>query len=147
MKRRDYEESIEQRFCINLTKWSREHGILVTALKLNLTGRRGWPDRLIMWEGGNLLFIEFKRPGEEPRKLQVFIHGIIRDLGFEVEVYDDAHIALGRVQAKIRATAPPTKEYEIGGERSRVQVILEAWEGQDGGSPEGLRHPEEKRSR
>jgi len=63
-------------------------GLGVLYLKLNLQGRRGWPDRLFLYKG-RILFIEFKAPDEEPRKLQLYIHGILRANGFEVEVVDN----------------------------------------------------------
>lgn len=129
-----YEDCIENKFCINIGKWAREHNILLTTVKLNLKGRRGWPDRVVMWEGGNLTFIEFKRPGEEPRKLQTYIHEILNDMGFKVEVYDDADIALANIQAKIRATAPANEKYELGRTGGWVSAVLKAWEGEDGGS-------------
>lgn len=146
-RRDDYETSIENRFCINIGNWARDRGILVCTLKLNIKGRRGFPDRLVLWEGHNLLFIEFKRPGEEPRKLQKYIHEFLRDMGFEVAVYDDSDIAFRDVQAKIRATAPTAKEHEAGRYGTRLSSLFETGPGEDGGSSEGVRHPEEKRSR
>jgi len=129
----DMEMQIENRFCLNLNKWAREHNIVVVPLKLNLQGRRGWPDRLIMWEGGNFLFIEFKRPGEEPRKLQLYIHQLLRDIGFEVQVHDDADVALRTVQAKVRATTPADEKYVLGSTGSRLQAFLEARAREDSG--------------
>jgi len=38
-------------------------------LKLTPEGQKGWPDRLVVYEGGHF-FIELKRKGKEPRKLQ-----------------------------------------------------------------------------
>jgi len=43
----------------------------ITSIKLNLTGNRGWPDVIFMFEG-HVFFMEFKRPDEMPRELQVF---------------------------------------------------------------------------
>lgn len=56
-------------------------------LKLNVIGRRGWPDRLFIFKG-KVFFIEFKRQGEMPGKLQEIIHGRIREHGVEVHVVD-----------------------------------------------------------
>lgn len=58
-------------------------------LKLNVWGRRGWPDRLFLLPGPKMIFIEFKRASEEPRKLQEYVHGRLRALGFRVEVVDN----------------------------------------------------------
>jgi hypothetical protein len=57
-------------------------------LKLNVTGQRGWPDRLFMYEG-NVLFVEFKRPGEKPTLHQVWMHERIRAYGGTVVIIDD----------------------------------------------------------
>ena len=60
-------------------------GFLV--LKLNVIGRRGWPDRLFIYRG-KVFFIEFKRTGEKPGRLQEIIHERIRAHGVEVYVVD-----------------------------------------------------------
>ena len=57
-------------------------------LKMNLKGRRGWPDRLFIFHG-KVLFIEFKRLGEQPTPLQKFVHGVLQGHGMRVEVVDD----------------------------------------------------------
>ena len=72
----------------------------VEALKLNLQGNRGWPDRLVLLPG-RALFIEFKRPGEGPRPLQRFIHAKIEALGFEVCTYADAKEAIAYVTQRL----------------------------------------------
>jgi hypothetical protein len=56
--------------------------------KMNGPGYRGWPDRLFMYNG-KVVWVEFKRLGEEPTNLQRFIHGRLRDNGFDVEVVDN----------------------------------------------------------
>jgi len=60
----------------------------ILVLKLNIQGRRGWPDRLFLHKG-QVLFIEFKCLGEHPRKLQEYIHAILRRNGFHVSVVDN----------------------------------------------------------
>ena len=56
-------------------------------LKLNVIGRRGWPDRLFLFKS-KVFFIEFKREGEEVNKLQQEIHARIRQHGLQVFVVD-----------------------------------------------------------
>lgn len=58
-------------------------------LKLNVWGRIGWPDRLYLHFKGKVLFIEFKQPGEKPKRLQEFIHEKLRRYGFRIEVVDN----------------------------------------------------------
>jgi len=61
-------------------------------LKLNVSGQIGWPDRLYIYKG-RMLFIEFKRMGEKPRKIQEYRHAKIREHGFNVAVVD--HVEQG----------------------------------------------------
>lgn len=91
----------EEKFMWLLNTWAKEQGIELQALKLNLKGNRGYPDRAIFWQSGRCMFIEFKRVDEEPRKLQVHIHGMLRGLGFDVQVHDNEHEALAAVQEAI----------------------------------------------
>lgn len=48
--------------------------------------KRGWPDRLIMLTNGYSFFIEFKREGEVPSRLQLHTHQQLRDKGHHVYV-------------------------------------------------------------
>lgn len=50
---------------------------------------KSWPDRQVLLKDGIAYFIEFKRLGEEPRINQRFTHEVIRNLGFEVLIFDD----------------------------------------------------------
>jgi hypothetical protein len=59
------------------------------ALKLNLQGNRGWPDRLALLPNGVVVFIEMKRPGEKLRKLQEHRRKTLQALGFTVLVASD----------------------------------------------------------
>lgn len=58
----------------------------VKSIKLNLQGRRGWPDRLFLDEYGRVWFVEFKRRGEKLRPLQDHIHRMLKRRGFRVSV-------------------------------------------------------------
>lgn len=49
------------------------------------TNMNGIPDTLIL-RSGRYVWIEFKIPGEEPRKLQEYRHGQFRKQGAEVRV-------------------------------------------------------------
>ena len=72
-------------------EWTKKEDI--TCIKLNLQGRRGWPDRLVMTNYPNIIFIEFKRKGGETRKLQEFIHKSILDQGWKVFTVESAEDA------------------------------------------------------
>lgn len=56
--------------------------------KLSPIGRINKPDRLVMLPGGKIIFVECKRPGEQPRQGQLREHERLRKLGFRVEVLD-----------------------------------------------------------
>lgn len=47
---------------------------------------RGWPDRIYFGPSGQLLLVEFKRPGQKPRKQQAVRHKQLRVLGHPVSV-------------------------------------------------------------
>lgn len=72
-------ESAHQRKVVN---FARDLGIQVT--KLNPMGQNGWPDLLVAIPGGKALFIEMKQPGKEPTKLQLHIHAMLREQGYDV---------------------------------------------------------------
>lgn len=61
-------------------------------LKLNVKGRRGWPDQEFVRQGV-VLFIEFKAPGEEPTELQKYIHRLLREHKMLVYVVDSIYQA------------------------------------------------------
>lgn len=48
----------------------------------------GLPDRLCLFPGGKIAFVELKTTDEKPRRIQVFMHNKLRALGFRVEVID-----------------------------------------------------------
>lgn len=82
----ELESKLEQK----ATEYAKKLGIL--SLKLNVQGQIGWPDRIYLYNG-RVLFIEFKRPGEKPRKVQLYVHEKIRAQGFNVVATDDLHTA------------------------------------------------------
>ncbi len=58
------------------------------AVKFTSPGFNGMPDRLVMFPGGRIAFVEIKAPGEKPRPLQVARHKLLRRMGFKVFVLD-----------------------------------------------------------
>lgn len=77
------ERDIERRFCDAMKR----RGVVV--VKLNLQGNRGWPDRMVILPNSCVQFIEFKRPGEALRPLQIHNHAQLAMLGHIVATCDN----------------------------------------------------------
>lgn len=90
------EVEIEEAVC----QWARKNGWI--AAKLVNLGERGWPDRWFLHAGPVIVLIEFKRPGQKPRKLQEYVCNQLRNLGLEVHAgidnYEEAISILGAAQ-------------------------------------------------
>ena len=69
-----------------VTQWAKELGVL--SIKLNVRGQRGIPDRLFMLDG-KVLFIEFKKPGAVPTRIQRWAINNLQAHGFDAAVVDD----------------------------------------------------------
>jgi len=70
-----------------VTEYATKKGMLPR--KWTSPSHRSVPDQIVMGMGGEIFFIEFKAPGEEPTKKQLLEHGELRSLGFEVFVVDN----------------------------------------------------------
>lgn len=77
------EKQIEQK----LVKEVRAAGGI--APKFTSPGFGGMPDRIVLFPGGRLAFVEVKRRGKKPQPLQQARHGMLRRLGFKVYILDD----------------------------------------------------------
>ena len=73
------------------------------AVKFVSPGLDGVPDRLVLFPGGRLAFVEVKAPGEKPRPLQTSRHKLLRRLGFKVYVLDDP-TQIGGILDEIRTS-------------------------------------------
>lgn len=73
---------------LKLVKETRKRGGM--ALKFVSPSFAGMPDRLVLLPHGKMAFVEVKAPGKKPRVLQEKRHGMLRALGFQVFVLDDA---------------------------------------------------------
>lgn len=76
------EKSIEQKLVLAVKNMG---GI---APKFVSPGFDGMPDRLILFPGGRIAFVEVKAPGKKPRPLQLARHKLLQGLGFKVYVLD-----------------------------------------------------------
>lgn len=82
MNKIDSEKSVERKL-VELTKLS--GGLCIKLLTYQFTGL---PDRMCLFPGGIIIFVELKTTGEKPRKIQLAVHKMLRNLGFRVEVID-----------------------------------------------------------
>lgn len=62
--------------------------------KVSWLGRRSAPDRVFSREDRGTVWIEFKKEGEEPTRLQIREHERMRSAGMEVHVCDNVADAL-----------------------------------------------------
>lgn len=60
-------------------------------------GRRGVPDRIVIFPHGAVAFVELKAPGKTERPDQVLVQGILRRLGCEVFSAVDSYEKVGQV--------------------------------------------------
>ena len=49
----------------------------------------GLPDRMCLFPGSKIAFVELKTTGEKPKKIQLYMHDKLRKLGFRVFVIDN----------------------------------------------------------
>lgn len=57
-------------------------------IKLSSMHLIGLPDRLCLLPKAKIAFVELKTTNKKPTKIQVFVHGKLRALGFRVEILD-----------------------------------------------------------
>jgi len=58
------------------------------ALKFSPTASRGWPDRVMLLNDGHIFFVEFKREGLVPTKLQKLRALSLKGRGYSVYYCD-----------------------------------------------------------
>jgi hypothetical protein len=74
------ERDLEKYFSVQCKK----HRLLT--LKLHVRFARGWPDRIVALENGEVLWVELKRPGGVISPLQQRVHDDLGKLGHKVHV-------------------------------------------------------------
>lgn len=66
------------------------------SIKLLSNHMTGLPDRLCMFPGGGIVFVEVKTTGQKIKKIQGKVHDRLRSMGFRVEVVDSSE-GIGKV--------------------------------------------------
>jgi len=69
------------------------------AVKFVSPSFNGMPDRMVMFPGGRIGFVEVKAPGKTPRPLQRSRHRLLRRMGFLVFVLDSPEQIGGIIDA------------------------------------------------
>lgn len=82
MKSIDNEKLVERKL-VELVKIN--NGMCIKLLCDQLIGL---PDRLCLFPGHKIAFVELKTTGRKPRRIQAYMHKKLRALGFRVEVID-----------------------------------------------------------
>lgn len=73
------------------------------AVKFVSPGFNGVPDRLVLFPGGRMAFVELKAPGEIMRPLQQYRAGQLTALGFRVYTVDHIEM-IGGILDEIQTT-------------------------------------------
>lgn len=73
------ESEVEKKLCKRVK--NELHG---RAFKFVSPGFNGVPDRIVLVPMGRIYFVETKAPGKTLRKLQNYVRGLIKSLGFVV---------------------------------------------------------------
>lgn len=82
MKHIDSEKVVERKL-VELVKIN--GGICIKLLCDQLIGL---PDRMCLFPGHKIVFVELKTAGQKPKRIQTYMHNKLRTLGFRVEVID-----------------------------------------------------------
>ena len=67
-------------------------------LKLVSPSMVGLPDRIVLFPGGKVSFVELKAEGEKPRPLQKAVHRLLEGLGFTVYLVSSKSEVLSYVE-------------------------------------------------
>ena len=58
----------------------------------------GLPDRMCLFPGHKMVFVELKTTGRKPKHIQMYMHNKLRALGFRVEVIDTVESVVNFVE-------------------------------------------------
>lgn len=103
----------------------------ITGSKLIVVGSTGYPDRIFWVPGGKPLLIEFKKIGGLVQPKQNYIHTQLRDLGYHVEVHNNALDAFQSVIKAVEASRLSKKGCEVLVRARSVCALLRSRSGED----------------
>jgi len=83
MKNIESEKSVEA-----FLKKSIEKDLKGRCIKMLSAHMNGLPDRICLIPGGKVFFAEVKTTNQKPRKIQLIVHRVLKNLGFRVEIIE-----------------------------------------------------------
>ena len=86
-------EKVVERKLVELVKMS--GGMCIKLLCDQLIGL---PDRMCLFPGHKIVFVELKTTGQKPKRIQMYMHNKLRALGFRVEVIDTVESVVNFVE-------------------------------------------------
>lgn len=110
-----------------VVQWAKKNGFLAPKVKFV---EAGWPDRLFLGHGASI-FIEFKRPGERPDKLQEFRIGQLIDHGIPAYWCDNSAEGIEILQAAMDPARLPEEGHPAPAEPKFSGPVLGPWIGED----------------
>ena len=133
------ESKIEKKACALVWKH-----LGIKGSKLNIIGDTGYPDRIFWVPGGRPLMIEFKVPGGKSSPKQRLIHKQLKELGYRVEVHDNAINAFQAVIEAVDTTQLSEESLEILARASSICTLLRSGAREDSDNYGSDKLPEEK---
>lgn len=88
-----YSEKVVERKLVELVKMN--GGMCIKLLCDQLIGL---PDRMCLFPGHKMVFVELKTTGRKPKRIQMYMHNKLRALGFRVEVIDTVESVVNFVE-------------------------------------------------
>ena len=82
-------KSPEARVRDPVIKYAKQQGIHCIRMHFGVGVNTGWPDDILLLQGGKPLFIEFKGPGKLPTAKQQKRIGELRSFGYRAHAVDD----------------------------------------------------------
>lgn len=115
--------------CVDETKycrWCAEEGVLQVKLY-----KTGWPDREVLIGFQQAFFIEFKRKGQKPSAIQLWVHKLLREHGYNVYVCYSCEEAIEATRREIQAQAASQKRHNVSHKKQSVLPSSGARSGKD----------------
>lgn len=96
--------SLEKKIQKNVVEYARKKNFI--ALKVNVGSQRGWPDYVLIDPDGWHVWMEFKKPGEEPEPLQIHRAIQLTERGILVYVIDSEKQGKDAIDVMVSARVP-----------------------------------------